>query len=165
MDQAIAFINASQNAKEYVWNFGDGKTSTDENPTHTFTSAGDFIVKLIATGSGGTDSISQTLPVMANLSGIWLKSLNYPNNKITGTMNLTQHENNTLTGSWVYDVGMGFSGTIVLDPTSFVKGDSVTIKWDGGSIFNGIVNKSGKSMGGKLGTGSQVAGTWTAVKL
>ncbi len=37
------------NTMTYVWNFGDGGTSTNINPTHIYTTAGPFTVKLIAT--------------------------------------------------------------------------------------------------------------------
>jgi gliding motility-associated-like protein len=42
------FTNQSQNALEYEWDFGDGATSTAENPVHTFTQAGTYNVTLKA---------------------------------------------------------------------------------------------------------------------
>jgi hypothetical protein len=33
----------------YLWNFGDGETSTDENPSHTFNTAGIYTVSLTVT--------------------------------------------------------------------------------------------------------------------
>jgi len=38
--------------KSYLWNFGDGTTSTLENPTHTFTAPGVFTVALTITENG-----------------------------------------------------------------------------------------------------------------
>ncbi len=34
---------------EYFWDFGDGSTSTEENPEHTYTAAGVYTVTLEAT--------------------------------------------------------------------------------------------------------------------
>lgn len=46
-------------AVEYEWDFGDGETSTDENPTHTYDSNGYFDVRLtIRTTSGCIDTVS-----------------------------------------------------------------------------------------------------------
>jgi PKD repeat protein len=48
----------------YEWDFGDGNTSTQTNPTHTYTSAGNYIVSLTVTdddGATGTDSTSATI--------------------------------------------------------------------------------------------------------
>lgn len=50
----VAFTNTSTNATTYSWDFGDGETSTEQNPTHTYESYGKYTVKLTATGDGGT---------------------------------------------------------------------------------------------------------------
>ncbi len=42
----------------YLWNFGDGNTSTLENPTHIYPNQGPFTVTLTVTDSNGTDFIS-----------------------------------------------------------------------------------------------------------
>ena len=39
----------------YVWDFGDGQTSTEQNPTHEYTVAGDYTVSLTATNTYGSD--------------------------------------------------------------------------------------------------------------
>jgi gliding motility-associated-like protein len=49
---AVAFTNTSTLADSYLWNFGDGSTSTAVNPTHTYNSKGDFTVTLTATSQG-----------------------------------------------------------------------------------------------------------------
>jgi len=40
------------------WDFGDGQADTGQNPTHTYTTSGDFDVRLIATGPGGVDTLT-----------------------------------------------------------------------------------------------------------
>ena len=44
----VKFTNYSQNATMYSWNFGDGNTSTEENPTHVYETAGAYTVVLTA---------------------------------------------------------------------------------------------------------------------
>jgi PKD repeat protein len=44
------------NITSYLWDFGDGSTSTETNPIHTYITAGTFTVKLTVTSAGGTDS-------------------------------------------------------------------------------------------------------------
>lgn len=41
------------NVVSYLWNFGDGNTSTQQNPSHTYTAIGDYFVWLIITNSFG----------------------------------------------------------------------------------------------------------------
>ena len=45
----IEFTNGSENAESFAWNFGDGsEVSADENPTHAYLSAGNYLVMLVA---------------------------------------------------------------------------------------------------------------------
>lgn len=50
----------------FVWDFADGSTSTDINPTHTYATAGDYDVLLTATSNNGcVDTITVTVTVNA----------------------------------------------------------------------------------------------------
>lgn len=49
----VHFENFSQNAETYQWTFGDGETSTEENPTHTYEEPDEYEVTLTATNSAG----------------------------------------------------------------------------------------------------------------
>ncbi|RYY25966.1 MAG: PKD domain-containing protein, partial [Sphingobacteriaceae bacterium] len=48
----VSFTNQSTNADSYLWDFGDGTTSTQANPQHLYTKKGSFTVKLTATNKG-----------------------------------------------------------------------------------------------------------------
>lgn len=47
----------------WSWSFGDGQTSTLQNPTHTYTSLGQFNVCLAATNAYGTNNKCKTITV------------------------------------------------------------------------------------------------------
>ncbi|MBS1742265.1 MAG: PKD domain-containing protein [Bacteroidetes bacterium] len=49
----VHFTNSSTGANIYQWNFGDGATSVQQNPVHTYTTPGTFDVTLITTGTNG----------------------------------------------------------------------------------------------------------------
>lgn len=51
----LAFTNCSKNATLYVWSFGDGNTSTQKEPIHTYAEAGDFTITLLAGGDTNND--------------------------------------------------------------------------------------------------------------
>jgi len=58
---AVQFTSLSSGTiSTYSWNFGDGGTSTDEDPSHTYTTAGDYTVSLTVTGPGGGDTETKT---------------------------------------------------------------------------------------------------------
>lgn len=42
----VGFTNTSNSGTLFFWNFGDGNTSLDENPTHTYATPGDYNVTL-----------------------------------------------------------------------------------------------------------------------
>ncbi|NUM64896.1 phytase, partial [candidate division KSB1 bacterium] len=44
----------------WAWDFGDGGTSTAQNPAHTYTAAGDYTVTLTATSSCDSDTETKT---------------------------------------------------------------------------------------------------------
>ena len=52
----------------YSWNFGDGATSTEKNPKHTYAANGNYTAKL--TVSDGKTSVFVTNPVSINVSDI-----------------------------------------------------------------------------------------------
>lgn len=49
----VDFISNTSGATSYSWDFGDGATSTQPNPTHTYTSNGSYTVSLTVTNSAG----------------------------------------------------------------------------------------------------------------
>ena len=53
---SVQFTDSSQNATSWSWDFGDGETSTDESPVHTYSAAGNYTVTLTASNEMGSAS-------------------------------------------------------------------------------------------------------------
>ncbi|MBT5990783.1 MAG: PKD domain-containing protein [Bacteroidetes bacterium] len=59
MDPLFKFTDKSTNSPiSWEWNFGDGATSTSQNPSHTYAENGSYEVMLKVNNSGGSDSVS-----------------------------------------------------------------------------------------------------------
>ncbi len=61
----VTFANCSERGTGYLWDFGDGSTSTEGNPTHTFATEGQYIVSLTAQAKSSlNDDLFKTLVVV-----------------------------------------------------------------------------------------------------
>lgn len=59
----VDFSNTSLNALTYFWDFGDGNTSTSQDPVHTYSSAGTYQVAMVAINADCSDTITQEVMV------------------------------------------------------------------------------------------------------
>jgi len=63
--------------QSYDWNFGDGNTSTEANPTHAYTHAGNYIATLAVTDDGGltaTDVANVTITELSTFEENYFES-------------------------------------------------------------------------------------------
>jgi hypothetical protein len=66
------FVNSSTGAASYLWNFGDGGTSTTNSPGYTYAKAGVYKVILQTKNAGGCiDTVSHVVTVNALPSAKW----------------------------------------------------------------------------------------------
>ncbi|MCB9028041.1 MAG: PKD domain-containing protein [Bacteroidales bacterium] len=76
-EQIVIFYSYSYFADSWLWDFGDGTTSTEENPYHRYESPGSYTVTLLVTTSDGCiDSAAMETPVVVE----WKEgTLKFPN--------------------------------------------------------------------------------------
>ncbi|MEJ2032932.1 MAG: cytochrome c3 family protein [Deltaproteobacteria bacterium] len=75
---AVRFTDTSAgNPTSYLWDFGDGVTSTDQNPMVAYDEPGTYLVTLTVTNGAGTDSVTADYIVTecANPSPVMLNSV------------------------------------------------------------------------------------------
>ena len=60
----VNFINSSTAATSYSWDFGDGNTSIEIDPTHIYAQGGNYNVTLTAINQCGSDQIIQTISLL-----------------------------------------------------------------------------------------------------
>jgi hypothetical protein len=60
----VTFTNTSTGDNSWLWDFGDGTTSSEQNPpAHVYPAAGEYQVRLTVSGLGGTDFVEHTVVV------------------------------------------------------------------------------------------------------
>jgi PKD repeat protein len=80
-NQEVSFYDASIGSApdSWIWDFGDGGSSTIQNPKHTFTTSGPHTITLTASVGGSSDDVSKTITISAtdNTNCIDLETFRY----------------------------------------------------------------------------------------
>jgi len=113
--QSVAFTNLSTDPDadtlSWYWNFGDGSSSTLKNPSHAYTSAGQYSASLEASDpDGATHTANQTLTVdVASTGG----------------------SNSAPVANAGADLNVATGSTVILDgsTSSDTEGDALTYQW------------------------------------
>ncbi len=109
---SVAFTDLTAGSvTSWSWNFGDGATSTAQNPTHTYGAVGSYSVTLTATGPGGTDSTTK-------VNYITVSSVPTPG--IQDGDFESQSAGSTPSGAWTVDFGTGH----VINPAGGTSSDN-----------------------------------------
>ncbi|MCB9447833.1 MAG: PKD domain-containing protein [Flavobacteriales bacterium] len=102
----VAFTDTSSEIPtSWLWDFGDGNISTQQNPTHTYATTGTYTTCLTVTNSCGTDSACHSVNVICPVPD--------PGFSFTASnlqVSFTDTSTNTPT-SWFWDFGDGNTGT------------------------------------------------------
>lgn len=107
----VQFLDRSTGSPDsWVWNFGDGESSTLQNPSHTYQNAGSYTVTLTATNAYGSSRKTKETYISAGS----LPLASFSGMPAEGPAPLEVQFNDLSTGSpdmWVWDFGDGTSST------------------------------------------------------
>jgi PKD repeat protein len=143
-----------------LWDFGDGTTSTEQNPNHTYTfkDTGDFTVSLSVTGLGGTDTETKANYIHLNPppthvnTRVWKKDVFRTWYQAYAELTVTQNDPTglplggaTIEGTW----SGGYGGTVPFSSVTDANGViNLRTEWaEQGSTVTFTVNKV--TIGGK----------------
>lgn len=129
----VMFSNFSQNATSYAWDFGDGVgTSTEKDPTYTYTDGGVYTVKLTASNSAGSaeheKEVTVVMPGGDNLiqngefddESVWNVLQHNPNNAGTLTIaNGVAVFNAGLQGAWGSEPHIGINQPVTVEAGNY----------------------------------------------
>ena len=124
----VIFKDYSIGADYWLWNFGDGTTSTEQNPTHDFLKAGSYEVSLTVTNnaSGCSETKTQTVQIIREVA-----DFNLSNSETCRNAPVTFNAINSIPGhinlyTWKFGDGNSFSDSSA----------SITHQYDKASTYN-----------------------------
>lgn len=107
----VTFTDKSSNSPvSWNWDFGDGATSPDQNPDHTYTTLGSYTVTLTASNADGQDSTSKAGYIITTLAPVAAFSADRQLGNAPFIVHFTDLSNNNPT-SWNWDFGDGTSSS------------------------------------------------------
>ncbi len=122
MSRTPLFAVSSSASVSFYWDFGDGTSSTDPSPVHTYANAGTYDVKLVMTYSGGpcgegtcVDTFSMRVSVRSNCNAVFV--VNYDPGQ--SYVELTDYSYTNCSGKiseWTIDWGDGTTQTFTAPP-------------------------------------------------
>lgn len=101
------------NPDTWSWNFGDGNTSSLQNPNHIYTTAGTYTVTLTASNASSSDSVTKTDYITVS------PDADFSANPLQGRVSLNVQFQDLSTGnpnSWNWDFGDGSSPSSLQNP-------------------------------------------------
>ncbi len=124
----VNFTNAATGAVSYQWNFGDGSSSTQTSPSHTYTAYGNYTVTLVATSINGcTDSIVKSDYIIIGKPVIHFASL-----PVEGCLPYTANFIASISSpdpvaSYLWDFGNGVTSTAASPSYTYTTQGSYTV--------------------------------------
>lgn len=121
-DGQVQFTDASTNIPiSWTWDLGDGNTSTDQNPLHTYTSAGTYTVCLTVANTAGSNTTCQEVTVVLSPAASFTFD-----DQGEGAIAFTDASANTPT-EWTWDFGDGNSSTTQNPTHTYTNNGTYTV--------------------------------------
>lgn len=124
----VNFTDTSTNSPtEWYWVFGDGSTSSDQNVIHTYTSAGTYTVKLVASNSEGSNKTTQTITVTGAVA---VPVASFTSDVVSGTAPLAVQFTDTSTNSptsWLWSFGDGSTSELQNPSHTYTSAGTYTV--------------------------------------
>lgn len=118
---SVSFTNLSTGDwTSSSWDFGDGATSTENNPSHQYATPGTYTVSLTVSGPGGSDNETKTDYIQVSTLSIsgqvsfWNWSRNLPN--VMCSMTGDHSYSDTTDSSGIFNISGILSGNYTLTP-------------------------------------------------
>lgn len=128
----------------WSWDFGDSTTSTNQNPVHTYATAGVKTVQLTVTDNrGGTDTVSHNVTAVANVAPT--AGFTHSESLLVSTFTDTSSDSDGTIASWAWDFGDSSTSTSQNPSHTYATGGTYTVQLTV-TDNNGATNSTSQSV-------------------
>ena len=124
------FLNSTQGASSYFWNFGDGQTSNQESPTHYYrtrlTLDTNYHIKMIATNVYGCSDTAETSVIVSPLVLAEFKTTN-TSSCLDFSVRFENESRNAINYFWLFGDGAGSNNAIASHVYNKSGGYNITL--------------------------------------
>ncbi len=103
-DLTVSFTNLSSNATDYWWDFGDGTSTAEGQPEHTFSMPGNYSVCLIATNDCSSDTVCSAITVCSKPIADFTYTIT--------ELGVTFSDNSLFAQTWQWNFGDGHTASV-----------------------------------------------------
>jgi gliding motility-associated-like protein len=142
----ITFTNTSAKVypyTTYLWDFGDGTTSTVKNPTHSYALSGSYSVTVKTTNHPGCEAVSAAKTVTVTTGPV--ASFTFDNNQCANNLvtftNTSTNTNGTTTYAW--DFGDGGTSTAANPTHTYLTANTYNVEL---TVTNGVCSNTSLSV-------------------
>ena len=124
----VTFTDLSTNdPTSWAWNFGDGSTSSAQNPVHTYTESGTFTVSLTVANASGSDTLTMSGAIVVDPDvPVADFSFSPTSGVVPLTVSFTDQSQNVPT-SWAWDFGDGSTSNLQSPTHTYTESGSYTV--------------------------------------
>jgi len=123
----VTFTDEStKSPTKWMWTFGDGATSTQQNPEHKYSNIGSYTVTLTATNDNGSNTVTKTDYITVVTKPV----ANFTSNVTSGKVPFNVAFTDTSTGipaGWIWNFGDGRTSTIQNPLHTYFKAGNYTV--------------------------------------
>ena len=148
----------TENITSWLWDFGDGTNSTEQNPTHTYTTGGPYNVSLTVTSDVGNDSEEKTDYILVDPYDLTVTDLDSVQSTVfpgeSNTVTFTVANNGTYTAT---DVLVNLYASDVDDGTTPVASTAIDSLASGATTTVTLIDPTIRPITSNTSNGSELS--------
>lgn len=116
----VVSVTGSNSEFSQSWDFGDGNTSTDPNPTHEYSQGGQFLITLTVANNCGSDSVQKAVIIESNdvSSSFSVSSREICEGSVASFNDLSENADER---TWIFEGGIPSQSTVATPNVLYIR--------------------------------------------